>query len=64
MITGRLINSAQNVLVKQFSGVLGLRNTCLGKMHQFEVIPVDKPYIQLLQPGSMRCVCTSNIETS
>ena len=64
VLTNGSINLAQNLLVKQFPGILGLRNTCLGKMYQLEVIPVDKLYIQLLQPGSMHCVCLSNIEKS
>ena len=33
-------------------------------MHPFEIIPADKPYIQLLHAGSMYWVCISNMETS
>ena len=33
-------------------------------MHQFEIIPVDKLYIQLLHAGSMHWVCISNLETN
>ena len=32
-------------------------------MHQIEIIPVDKPDIQLLHAGSMYWVCISNLET-
>ena len=53
MLTDESINLAQNLLVKQFPGILGLRDTCLGKMDQFEIIPLDKPYIQLLHAGFM-----------
>ena len=37
---------------------------CLGKMRQFEIIPVDKHYIQLLHAGSIYWVYISNMETS
>ena len=53
MLTDESINLAQNLLVKLFPGILGLRDTCLGKMHQFEIIPLDKSYIQLLHAGFM-----------
>ena len=49
MLTGKSINLAQNLLVKQFPEISGFMDTCLGKMHQFEIVPVDKPYIQLLK---------------
>ena len=35
-----------------------------GKLYQFGIIPVDKPYIQLLHAGSMHRVCISNTETN
>ena len=53
MLTDESINLAQNLLVKLFPGILGLRDTCLGKMHQFEIIQLDKSYIQLLHAGFM-----------
>ena len=56
MLTDESSNLAQILLVKQFPGILGLRGTCLGKMHQFEIIPLDKPYIQLLHAGFMHSV--------
>lgn len=45
MLTDEPINLAQNILAKQFPGILGLRDTSPGKMHRFEIIPVDKLYI-------------------
>ena len=64
MLTNESINLAQKLLAKQFPGISGLMDTCLGKMHQFGIIPVDKSYIQLLHPGSMHWVCLSNMETN
>ena len=57
MLTDDSINLAQNLFVKQFLRILGLMDTCLGKMYQSEIIPVDKPYIQLLHAGSMNWEC-------
>ena len=45
---GESVNWTQNLLDKQFPGVSKLMDPCLGKMHQFEIIQVDKRYIQLL----------------
>ena len=64
MLTDKSINLAQKRLAKQFPGISGLMDTCLGKLHQFGIIPVDKPYIQLLHAGSMHRVCISNTETN
>ena len=64
MLTDESINLAQKLLVKQFPGISGLLGTCLGKMHQFGIILVDKPYIQLLHAGFMHLVCISNMETN
>ena len=64
MLTDESINLAQVLLVKQFPGISGLMDTSLRKMHQFEIIPVDKIYIQLLHAGSMDWVCISNLETN
>ena len=57
MLTDESINLAQNLLAKQFLGILGLMDTNLGKMYQFEIIPADKPHIQLLHDGSMNWEC-------
>ena len=64
MLTDESINLAQKLLVKQFPGISGLLGTCLGKMHQFGIILVYKPYIQLLHAGFMHWVCISNMETN
>ena len=63
MLTDESINLAQKLLAKQFPGISGLMDTCLGKMHQFGIILVDKPYIQLLHAGSMHWVYLSNMES-
>ena len=64
MFTDQSTNLAQNLLAKQFSGFSGLIDKCLGKMHQFEIIPVDKSYIQLLHAGFMHWVRISSLETN
>ena len=64
MLTGESINLAQNLLAKQFPGILGLRDTSPGKMHQFEIIPVDKLCIKLHHAGYMHWVHILNMEAS
>ena len=44
MVTDESINLAQELLAKQFPRISGLMDTCLGKMHQFGIIPVDTLY--------------------
>ena len=64
MSTDQSISLAQNVLAKLFPGISGFMDTCLGKMHQFEIIPLDKPYIQVLHTNSVHCVWISNLKTN
>ena len=64
MLSDESINLAKKLLAEQFPGISGLMDTCLGKLHQFGIIPVDKSYIQLLHVGSMHWVCISNMETN
>ena len=64
MLTDESINLAQNLLAKQYPGNSGLIDTCLEKMNQFEIYPVDKPYIQLLHALPKHWVCISNMETN
>ena len=54
ILTNESINTVQALLAKQLSGISGIMDACLGKMSQFELIPVDKPNIQLFNAGFMR----------
>ena len=54
ILTNESINTVQTLLAKQLSGISGIMDACLGKMRQFELIPVDKPNIQLFNAGFMR----------
>ena len=54
MLTDESISSAQNLLAKQFP---------VFSMHQFKLILVGKPCIQLFHAGSMHWMCISNLET-
>ena len=62
MLKDESINLAQNLLAKQFLENSGLVDTWLGKMHQLEIIPLDKPYIEFLHAGFMHWACISNLE--
>ena len=61
-VNRRVNQFSSKLLAKQFPRISRLMDTCLGKLHQFEKITVDKPYIQLLHAGSMHWVCISNME--
>ena len=54
ILTNESINTVQTLLAKQLSGISGIMDACLGKMRQFELIPVDKSNIQLFNAGFMR----------
>ena len=54
ILTNESINTVQTLLAKQLSGISGIMDACLGKMRQFELIPVDKLNIQLFNAGFMR----------
>ena len=64
MVRDESINLDKNLLAKQFPGISGFMDTCLGEMHQFEIISVDEPYVQLLHAGSMHWVWISNFKTN
>ena len=64
MLTDESINLAQNLLAKHFPGISGFMDTCLGKIYQSEIIPVDKRYVQLLYAGPLHWVRISNLETN
>ena len=52
MLTDESINIAQKLLKKQFPTIGGFMDTCLGNNQQFDIIPRDKPYIQVLHVPS------------
>ena len=54
ILTNESINTVQTLLAKQLSGISEIMDACLGKMRQFELIPVDKLNIQLFNAGFMR----------
>ena len=54
ILTNESINTVQTLLAKQLSEISGIMDACLGKMRQFELIPVDKLNIQLFNAGFMR----------
>ena len=64
VLTDESINLAQNLLAKQLPGIQTFLDTCLEKMHQFEIIPVSKICIHLLHAGSIYWMYISNLETN
>ena len=62
MLIDESINIAQNLLKEQFPHFAGLYDTLLGKTQEFDVIPSDQPFIQILHVGSLHWVCAGNTE--
>ena len=63
MLTDESINIAQSLLSKQSPKVCGFQDTVIGKLHEFDVIPIEKNYIQILDDSSLHWVCVANMES-
>lgn len=64
MLSDESVNLSQIILKRQFPGFICFMDTCLGKTQPFEVVPRDRPYIQILHAGTLHWVCVSNCEKS
>ena len=56
-------NIAQSLLSKQFPKVCGFQDTVIGKLQEFDVIPTEKNYIQIVHNSSLHWVCVANMES-
>ena len=56
-------NIAQSLLSKQFPKVCGFQDTVIGKLQEFDVIPTEKNYIQIMHNSSLHWVCVANMES-
>ena len=63
MLTDESINIAQSLLSKQFPKVCGFQDTVIGNLQEFDVIPTEKNYIQILHDLSLHWVCVANMES-
>ena len=63
MLIDESINVAQSLLSKQFLKVCGFQETVIGKLQEFDVIPTEKNYIQILHDSSLHWVCVANMES-
>ena len=63
MLIDESINVAQSLLSKQFPKVCGFQETVIGKLQEFDVIPTEKNYIQILHDSSLHWVCVANMES-
>ena len=63
MLTDKSIDNAQSLLLKQFSKICGFQDTVIGKLQEFDVIPTEKNYIQILHDSSLHWVCVANMES-
>ena len=63
MLTDESITIAQILLSKQFSKICGLQDTVIGKLQEFDVIPTERNYIQILHDSSLDWVYVANMES-
>ena len=62
-MSDKSVNLTQDLLNKQFPEFGGFIETCLGKTQHFNVVPKDKPYIQILHTGTLYHKSKSTSET-
>ena len=63
MLTNESTNTAQSLLSKQFPKVCGFQDTLIGKLQEFDVIPTEMNYIQILHDSSLHWVSVANMES-
>ena len=63
MLADESINIVQSLLSKQFPKVCGFHDTVIGKLQEFDVIPTEKNYIQIMHNSSLHWVCVANMES-
>ena len=61
MLTDESINLAMSLIHEQFSHVAGLADSSIGKYQQFDTVPRENGYIQILHAGSMQWICFANM---
>ena len=57
------INIMQSLLTKHFPKVRGFQGTVIGKLQEFDVIPTEKNYIQILHDSLLYWVCVASTES-
>ena len=62
MLSDDSINLAMNLLHQQFPEIGGLTDTSIGKCQQFDIVPSESKYIQILHAGSLHWICVANME--
>ena len=63
MLSDKSINIAQSLLLKQFPKICGFQDTVIGKLQEFDTIPTEKNYIQILHDSSLHWVYVANMES-
>ena len=61
MLTDESINLAMSLIHEQFPHIGGLTDSSIGKCQQFDIVPRENGYIQILHAGSMYWICTANM---
>ena len=61
MLTDESINLAMSLIHEQFSHIACLTDSTIGKCQQFDIVPRENGYIQILHAGSMHWICVANM---
>ena len=61
MLTDESINLAMSLIQEQFSHIGGLTDSSIGKCQQFDIVPRENGYIQILHAGFMHWICVANM---
>ena len=61
MLTDGSINLGMSLIHEQCSHIAGLTDSSIGKCQQFDIVPRENGYIQILHAGSMHWICVTNM---
>ena len=61
MLTDESMNLAMSLIHEQFSHIGGLTDSSIRKCQQFDIVPSENGYIQILHAGSMQWICVANM---
>ena len=61
MLTDESINLTLSLIHEQLPHISGLNDSSIGKCQQFDIVPRENSYIQILHVGSMHWICVANM---
>ena len=61
ILTDESINLGMSLIHEQCSHIAGLTGPSIGKCQQFDIVPRENGYFQILHAGSMHWICVANM---